>query len=186
MTHDKSAAASDIAEKRQIMNQKLQEAGDMDDVEEEDIFYTANSALNDFNLFLKNNKIDKSKLNCIQAVLSTARFILFRPVIDFDAKKSIFSIKSIHMPDTLIKMLEYHLPLFAKFDEKGVKENKWAVNTLKNDKVQVIVKVDGGKSETTISLMNAAAREARSDGWKGILEIITASTKTIALPSEEK
>jgi hypothetical protein len=184
MTSEKAIEA-DVVEKRQLVIKKLQEATEVDDGNGSDIFYIVNSAVNDFNVFLKNNKIDKSRPNCIQAVLSTIRFILFRPAIDFDAKKSIFSVNTIRLPSALIEMINLHLPLFIKFDEKGVKESRWAINTIIKDKVQLIVKVDGGKSETTISLMNIAANEARNDGWKGMLEIITASTKTIALPTEK-
>lgn len=174
----------DIASKRQMISQKLQEATDETKEEnDDDIFYLTNAAVNDFNLFLKTNKIDKAKINCMQAVFSTIRFVLFRPVIDLDAKKSIFSVRSIHAPGPLIDLLGQHMILFSKFDEKEVKEGRWALNTIRKDKVQIIVKVDGGKSDKTISLMNIAAKEARENGWKGMLEIITASTKLIALPS---
>ena len=174
----------DIAAKRQMIKQKLQEATDESkEDDDDDIFYITNAAVNDFNLFLKNNKIDKAKSNCIQAVFSTIRFVLFRPVIEFDAKKSIFSVVTIHAPGALIELLGQHMILFSKFDEKEVKEDRWALNTIRKDKVQIIVKVDGGKNEKTIALMNIAAKEARENGWKGMLEIITASTKLIALPS---
>lgn len=174
----------DIAAKRQMINQKLQEATEENKEENnDDIFYLVNAAINDFNVFLKNSKIDKAKLNCIQSVFSAIRFVLFRPVVEFDVKKSVFSVSTIRSPALLIDLLGQHMLLFSKFDEKGVKEDKWALNTIRKDKVQILVKVDVGKNDKTISLMNIAAKEARESGWKGMLEIITASTKVINLPS---
>jgi hypothetical protein len=147
-----------------------------------DIFLIANDEINAFNLFMKHDNITPAKKNAIGAISTAIRFSLFRPSIEFDQKTGIFSLKKIAAASDVIGYLRAHMELVIQFDVAKIEQRCWAINHITPDKIQIIVKIDPETSKQLIDKMMVATKTARENGWKGVLEIIQASSRTILLP----
>lgn len=149
---------------------------------EADIFFHMSNEIDTFNFFMKHNDITIKEKNVMGAIKSMIRFLLYRPVISYDGKLHSFSLKSYKRSKFLITCLKEHLELFKSFDTVGIQQERWAVNYTNMEKIQIILKIDAETSEKLMNDINDACKKAREMGWKGNLDIITASSKTVKMP----
>jgi hypothetical protein len=166
-----------VIEARPVMPSETKGDGNSDQ-----IFYIARDEVNQFNYFLLNNSISINTENVLGLVKDAIRFLLLRPVVNFDVDLNTFSLKAVHNTRVLIANLKLHVPLFSAFDDNKIKKSSWGLNAIDKKMVRIMVKVDSITSESLQKSIKKAITDAKAAGWTGKLEIITASPIISTLP----
>lgn len=139
------------------------------------LFNLIKEEMNEFNFFILNENINTESGNVLGAINDTIRFLLARPIVEYDAPSSTFTLKEIHDANKLLNRLKNHLVLFRAFDKHKIKKESWGINTLSNTTVKIIVKLDPSTSAELITKFKNSVKDALIEGWKGKLVTITAS-----------